>query len=49
MKSKTLIKIIGLAATIIGAGMAIVSDLVNEQKMKDEVASEVAKAIAEKE
>lgn len=48
MQGKTLIKIIGLAATILGAGATIVGDMVNEQKMKNEVASEVAKAIANK-
>lgn len=48
MKGQTLIKIIGLAATVVGAGATIVGDMVNEQKMKNEVASQVAKAVANK-
>ena len=32
MTKNTLIKVLGLAATVIGAGMSLVTDWVNEQK-----------------
>ena len=37
MTKNTLIKVLGLAATVIGAGMSLVTDWVNEQKMEEKI------------
>ena len=38
MTKNTLIKVLGLAATVIGAGMSLVTDWVNEQKVNEALA-----------
>lgn len=48
METKTLIKILGIASTIVGAGATIVSEFVNEKKMDDKIAEKVAEALANK-
>lgn len=48
METKTLIKILGIASTIVGAGAAVVSEFVNEKKMDDKIAEKVAEALANK-
>ena len=40
MTKNTLIKVLGLAATVIGAGMSLVTDWVNEQKKIEEKVNE---------
>lgn len=49
MKNINAIKLVGLAATVLGAVATIVSGMVNDKKMEHEIACEVAKAIAERE
>jgi hypothetical protein len=50
MKDKSkLIKFIGLAATILGVGVNLVSDWVDEQKMDEKIEEKVNKAMQEKE
>lgn len=48
METKTLIKILGIASTIVGAGATIVSEFVNEKKMDDKIAEKVAEALVNK-
>ena len=43
MTKNTLIKVLGLAATVIGAGMSLVTDWVNEQKMEEKMNEALAK------
>ena len=46
MKNKSnLIKVIGMAATIIGMGASILSDWANEQKMNEKIKEEVNEAL----
>lgn len=44
-----LIKILGMAATVIGCGVTLVSNWVSEQNMKQEVKDEVERALSERE
>lgn len=44
-----LIKILGMAATVIGYGVTLVSNWVSEQNMKQEVKDEVERALSERE
>ncbi|MDY3768089.1 MAG: hypothetical protein SOZ83_00580 [Sphaerochaetaceae bacterium] len=48
METKTLMKILGIASTIIGAGATVVSEFVNEKKMDDKIEEKIAKALADK-
>lgn len=48
METKTLMKILGIASTIIGAGATVVSEFVNEKKMDEKIAEKVAEALADK-
>lgn len=48
METKTLMKILGIASTIIGAGATVVSEFVNEKKMDEKIAKKVAEALADK-
>ncbi|WP_195509029.1 hypothetical protein [Coprococcus comes] len=40
------IKAIGVAATVIGVGVNLITDWVNEQKMAEEVEEKVSEALA---
>ena len=44
-----LVKLIGLWASVAGVAISLLSDWVDEQKMKESVREEVDKALAEKE
>ena len=44
-----LVKLIGLGASVAGVAIRLLSDWVDEQKMKETVREEVDKALAEKE
>lgn len=44
-----LIKILGMAVTVIGYGVTLVSNWVSEQNMKQEVKDEVERALSERE
>lgn len=44
-----LIKILGMAATVIGYGVTLVSNWISEQNMKQEVKDEVERALSERE
>lgn len=44
-----LVKILGMAATVIGCGVTFVSNWVSEQNMKQEVKDEVERALSERE
>lgn len=46
MTKNTLIKVLGLAATVIGAGMSLVTDWVNELKMEEKIEEKVNEALA---
>ena len=46
MTKNTLIKVLGLVATVIGAGMSLVTDWVNEQKMEERIEEKVNEALA---
>lgn len=46
MFNKGLIKIIGLAASLLGIGATLVSDWVSEKKMDEKIAEKVAEAFA---
>ena len=46
MTKNTLIKVLGLSATVIGAGMSLVTDWVNEQKMEEKIEEKVNEALA---
>lgn len=48
METKTLMKILGIASTIIGAGATVVSEFVNEKKIDDKIDEKIAKALADK-
>lgn len=48
MNSK-MIKAIGMAATIIGIGVNLLTDWVDEQKMDEKIEAKVNEALAEKE
>lgn len=48
MNSK-MIKAIGMAATIIGIGVNLLTDWVDEQKMDEKIEAKVNKALAKKE
>ena len=45
----TVIKVIGIAATIIGMGTTFITDWVNEKKMDEKIEEKVNKALARKE
>lgn len=44
-----LVKILGMAVTVIGCGVTLVSNWVSEQNMKQEVKEEVERALSERE
>lgn len=46
MFNKNLIKILGVAATIIGVGATLLTDWVNEQKMDEKIEEKVSEALA---
>ena len=46
MTKNTLIKVLGLAATVISAGMTLATDWVNEQKMEEKIEEKVNEALA---
>ncbi len=46
--NSNLLKIIGLAASIIGAGATLVSDFVNDKKMEEKIDEKVKEALAER-
>lgn len=49
MKDKSkMIKAIGIAATIIGVGVNLITDWVNEQKMDEKIEEKVNEALARK-
>ncbi len=48
MGNKTVIKLIGFAATIIGIGATLLSDWVNEKKMEEEIEEKIDEALAER-
>lgn len=43
-----IIKILGVAATVIGMGATLLTDWVNEKKMDERIAEKVLEAIAKK-
>lgn len=43
-----IIKILGVAATVIGMGATLLTDWVNEKKMDEKIAEKVLEAIAKK-
>lgn len=45
----TMIKVLGMAATIIGFGVTVLSDWVNDQKMDEKIEEKVNAALAERE
>lgn len=47
--SKTMIKVIGIAATIIGMGATLITDWVDEKKMDEKIEQKVNEALAQKE
>lgn len=49
MKTSKLIKVLGVVATVIGAGASIVTEFVNEKKMDEKIAEKVAEALTDKE
>ena len=49
METKKLIKVLGIVASVIGAGASIATEFVNEKKMDDKIAEKVAEALANKE
>lgn len=48
METKTLMKILGIASTIIGVGANIVSEFVDKKTMDDKIDEKIAKALADK-
>ena len=44
----SIIKILGVAATIIGMGATLLTDWVNDKKMDEKIAEKVLEAIAKK-
>lgn len=49
MKDKsTMIKAIGIAATVIGVGVNLITDWVNEQKMDEKIEEKINEALAQK-
>lgn len=49
MKKKNAIKAIGLVATLIGFGVTIVTDWVNEKKMDETIEEKINEALTERE
>lgn len=49
MKNDKLIKIIGIAATVVGVGVSLVSNWVNDKNLDMKVDEKIAKALADKE
>ena len=47
--SKTMIKVIGIAATIIGMGATLITDWVNEKKMDEKIEQKVNEVLSQKE
>lgn len=47
--NKTMIKVIGAAATIFGVGVTLITDWVNEQKMDEKIEEKINAALAERE
>ena len=45
MLNKNLIKIIGLAASLLGIGATLVSDWVNEKKMDEKIGEKIGEAL----
>ena len=48
MFTRNLIKILGIAATIVGIGATLVSEWVNEKKMDEKIEEKVNEALAKK-
>lgn len=48
MFNKNLIKILGVAATIVGVGATLLTDWVNEQKMDEKIEEKINEALAER-
>lgn len=49
METKKVIKILGIVASVIGAGASVVTEFVNDKKMDDKIEEKVAEALANKE
>ena len=47
--NRNLIKFIGIAATMVGLGVNLVTDWVNEKKMDEKIEEKINEALAEKE
>lgn len=48
MKNKNFIKAIGIAVTVIGFGVSILTDWVNEKKIDEKIEEKVNEALAKK-
>lgn len=48
MKTNTVIKVLGIAATVVGMGATLVTDWVNDKKMDEKIGEKVAEVVAEK-
>ncbi len=49
MKKFNLLKILGIAATVIGAGATLLTDWVDERKMEEKIEEKIGEALAAKE
>lgn len=49
MLNSTAIKIIGIATTLIGAGVSVLSSWVDDKKMEERIEEGIDKALAERE
>lgn len=48
MKKENLIKVIGIGATVIGLGVNLVTDWVNEKKMDEKIKDRINEALAKR-
>lgn len=48
MMSKTLVKIVGIAATVIGMAATFATDWVNEKKMDEKIEEKISEALTKK-
>jgi hypothetical protein len=48
MKSKNFVKILGLAAAVIGMGATLISDWVNDRQMDERIDERISEALASK-
>lgn len=47
MDKKKLISILSIAVSVAAAGLSVASGFINDSKMKEEIAEQVSKAVAE--